>query len=238
MKEVWKETREWRRYWNTSNLFKAFFFSFVFSLFDMGTDFNFAWSVPSDCPTDQPPEAFSPCGILHPKQVELFTYFFIGAPAFWSGFAVLSIPLKQMILQCSGGQVHRRLSSSAGVFALLVQISVINGVFYVAAFYPSWEPEYPSLAQGFTYLLKVMAYLSATCIIGVKFVGLFSHGPETKRLVFQTTDLESRCRVHCNLTLSNIFLTITGLRQLCSLFWSQHFSFSQGVAPLPALPLG
>ena len=131
LKEIWKETREWRRYWKTSNLFKAFLFSFVFSLFDMGTDFNFAWSVPSDCPTDHPPDVFTPCGMFHPKQVELFTYSFIGAPAIWVGSAVFINLLKQMILQCSGEHIHRKLSSSAGVFALMIQISVCNGAFFV-----------------------------------------------------------------------------------------------------------
>ena len=200
LKEIWKETREWGRYWKTSNLFKAFFFSFVFSLFDMGTDFNFAWSVPSECPTDNPPDVFTPCGMFHPKQVELFTYSFIGAPAIWVGSYLFVNLLKQLILLCSREHVHRKLSSSAGVFALVIQISVCNGAFFVTALYTSWEPEHPGLAQGFTYLLKVLAYLSATCIIGVKFVGLFNHGPETKRLVFQATDLENRCGVAHHLT--------------------------------------
>ena len=59
LKEIWKETRDWRRCWRPSNFFKAFFFRFAFSLFHMGSDFNFAWSVPSGCPTDETPANFS-----------------------------------------------------------------------------------------------------------------------------------------------------------------------------------
>ena len=201
LKEIWRETREWRKYWKTSDLFKALVFSFVFSLFDMGTDFNFAWSVPSDCPTldNITHHVFSPCGKLHPKQVEWYTYVFIACPTIWVGCAALFDLLKQTILQCGEGKVQRILSESADAFGTLVQVSVSNGFFVVAAFYPSWAPGHPGLAQGFTFLIKALAYLSAIGIIGVKLVGLFNHGPKTKHLIFQATDLENRWEAdyHC-----------------------------------------
>ena len=106
-----------------------------------------------------------------------------------------------MIPECGGGQVHRILIESADAFGTLVQVSVSNGFFVVAAFYPSWAPGHPGLAQGFTFLIKALAYLSAIGIIGVKLVGLFNHGPKTKHLIFQATDLENRCEAvlyyHC-----------------------------------------
>ena len=99
LKEIWKEMKDWRRYWKTSNFFKALFFGFAFSLFDVGSDFNFAWSVPTECPTYPPLGNFSSCGMLHPKQVELFTYFFISHPAFYVGLALLFNILKEVISQ-------------------------------------------------------------------------------------------------------------------------------------------
>ena len=206
LKGIWKEVGDWRRYWKSSNFFKAFFFSFAFSLLDMGTDFNFAWSVPSDCPnttsdcpntntTVLPLRVFSPCGMLHPKQVELYTYVFISAPAFWVGLASIFNLMKYVISQCCGGQVHGVLKASAEAFSILIQISVCNGVFFAAAFYISWGPADPSKAEAFTYLVKAMAYLSATGVIAVKFVGLFVHGPETRHLVLQATGIETRCGI-------------------------------------------
>ena len=76
---------------------------------------------------------------------------------------------------------------------MLIQILACSGVFFAAAFYVSWAPAHPSMAQAFTYFLKTMAYLSAAGAIGVKFVGLFVHGPETRHLVFQATGIETRC---------------------------------------------
>ena len=192
LKEIWKEMKDWRRFWKTSNFFKAFFFKFAFSLFDMGSDFNFAWSVPSECPTDETPGNFSSCGPLHPKQVELFTYVFISNPALWVGLASIFNLLWEVISQCCGGQVHRVLKASAEAFAILIQISVCSGVFFAAAFYVSWAPAHPHMDQAFTYLLKTMAYISTIGVIGVKLVGLFVHGPETRHLVFQATDMETR----------------------------------------------
>ena len=197
LKEIWKELRDWRKFWKMSNFFKAFFFSFAFSLFDMGSDFNFAWSVPSECPntnsTDLTPHAFSPCGPLDPKQVELYTYVFIAAPFSSAGVASIFELMKKIISQCYGGQVNGVLKASAEAFSILIQLSVYNGLFFAAALRDFWAPANPSMDQAFTYLVKAFAYLSAISVIGVKFIGLFVHGPETRHLVFQATDIETRC---------------------------------------------
>ena len=200
MREIWKELRDWRRHWRTSNFFKAFFFSFAFSLFDMGSDFNFAWSVPSECPhtnsTHLTPHGFSPCGPLHPKQVELFTYVCISGPFSFAGTASIFSLMKKVISHCCEGEVNRVLKASAEAFSILIQVSVCSGIFFVAAFYDFWAPANPSMEQAFTYLVKATAYLSAISVIGVKFVGLFVHGPETRHLVFQATCIETRCKAY------------------------------------------
>ena len=195
LREIWKELRDWRRHWRTSNFFKAFFLSFVFSLFDMGSDFNFAWSVPSECPHTNSTDGFSPCGPLHPKKVELYTYVFISAPFLFAGIASICNLMKKVISHCCGGEVNGVLKASAEAFSILIQVSVCNGPFFVAAFYDFWAPANPSMEQAFTYLVKATAYLSVISVIGVKFVGLFVHGTETRHLVFQATDMEARCGI-------------------------------------------
>ena len=193
LREIWKEMRDWRSHWRTSNFFKAFFLSFAFSLFDMGSDFNFAWSVPSECPHTNSTDGFSPFGPLHPKQVELYTYVFISTPFSFAGLAFIFNLMKKVISLCCGGEVNGVLKASAEAFAILIQVSVCNGLFFAAALYDFWAPANPSIEQAFTYLVKAMAYLSAISVIGAKFVGLFVHGPETRHLVFQATGIETRC---------------------------------------------
>ena len=190
---LWRELKDWRKHWSTRKFFQGLFLGLVFTLLDTGTDFNFAWSVPSECPVDQTPGNFSFCGPLHPKQVELFTYVFISNPALWVGLTSIFNLLWEVISQCCGGQVHRVVKASAEAFAILIQVSFTSGVFFAAASYSYWAPAYPSMEQAFTYFVKTMAYLSAIGNIGVKLVGLFVHGPETRHLVFQATDIETRC---------------------------------------------
>ena len=56
-----------------------------------------------------------------------------------------------------------------------------------------WAPAHQSMAQVLTHFLETMAYLSVTGVIGVKFVGLFLHRPETRHLMLQATDMDTRC---------------------------------------------
>ena len=40
--ELWKEMKEWRKHWKLSTFFNVLVLGLAASLFDSGTDFNFA----------------------------------------------------------------------------------------------------------------------------------------------------------------------------------------------------
>ena len=181
MNELLREVLGWRSHWKTSSFFKAIVFSFAFSLLDTGTDFNFAWNVPTDCGetvTDFSAIASSPCGFIQPKRAEFFTYTFIAAPGILFFISAASSLLKGLICKCCGQKVPE-------ILALFANTCLCFGLYLAATFNDSWTPLFPTLAQVYTYTIQALAYLSATWIMGVKFLGLISHGPETSRLVFR-----------------------------------------------------
>lgn len=200
MDELLKEVKGWRSHWRTSSFFKAVVFSFAFSLLDTGTDFNFAWNVPTDCPTDTFPETFpgpfasSPCGLIHPKKVEFLTYTYIAAPGILFSISAASCLLEGLICKCCGRKFPELL-------ALFAHTCLCFGLFLAAAYNDSWTPLFPTLAQGYACTIQALAYLSATWIMGVKLLGLVCHGPETSRLVFRTTGFEMRYEAALQLAL-------------------------------------
>ena len=200
---IWREVRDWRKHWDTKTFWKVVLFSFIFSLLDTGTDFNFAWSVPKDCPEwhnfSQIDDVMSgPCGIVKPKNVELLTYFFIAAPGLLLGFSAVQ-QLFADLTSCGKAPVGVRiLANTAAVF---FEITMFFGFFVASALFNLWTKEVPGLGNGYEYTLKTIAYLSAASNLGVKFVGVFCHGPEMKHLVFQATDAETRYEAALQLVL-------------------------------------
>jgi len=200
---LWNEARDWRKHWDKKTFWKVVLFSFIFSLLDTGTDFNFAWSVPRDCPewhnlTQISDVISGPCGIIKPKNVELLTYFFIAAPGFLLGFSALQ-QLFADLMPC--GKAHPGVIILTNIAAVSVEIALFFGLFVASALFNLWTKEVPSLGNGYEYTLKTIAYLSAVSNLGVKFVGIFCHGPEMKRLVFQATDAETRYEAALQLAL-------------------------------------
>ena len=172
---LWKEARDWRRHWDTKTFWKVVLSSFIFSLLDTGTDFNFAWSVPKDCPewhnlTQISDVMSGPCGIVPPKNVELLTYFFIAAPGFLLGFSAMQ-QLFADLMPC--GKAHTCVRILTNIAAVSVEIALFFGLFVASALFDSWTEEVPSLGNGYEYTLKTIAYLSAASNLGVKFVGIF-----------------------------------------------------------------
>ena len=50
-----------------------------------------------------------------------------------------------------------------------------------------WEKHLPEVAVGYDIVIQGMSYLSFAMVIGVKFLGLISHGPETYSLYHKAT---------------------------------------------------
>ena len=91
MEELWREVKEWRKFWDRHRFAQVLFLGLAASLFDSLTDFNFAQSVETDCNTtdrwlNSTTSPFdrnfvsSPCGLMYYKTVERLTYIFICYP--------------------------------------------------------------------------------------------------------------------------------------------------------------
>ena len=183
--------------------FTAVLFSFIFSLHDTGTDFNFAWSVPTDCPewhnlSQIDAVMTGPCGLVKAKNVELLTYFFIAAPGLLLGFSSFHYVLANLVPCRKSPRTVRILGN---VTAMSLQIASFFGLFIASALSNLWTKELPDLASGYEHTLKTLAYLSAASNLGVKFLGVFCHGPEMRRLVTQATDAETRYEAALQLAL-------------------------------------
>ena len=211
---LWREVIDWRQHWSTRTFFQALFFGLFFTLLDTGTDFTFAWSVPDVCYTKKAPiDAISsnPCGILDFMDVEYASYTIIAAPGVLFAFSALQTFIGELVFRCFGGEVRQRCFKGSAIFiSVLLQMFLWNGLFFAASRAQDWaqDPNIPqSYVDGYGYTIKTIAYLSAIFIVGVKILGVFCHGPETKRLVIQTSDAEAQFEAAYQLLLvTTIFL--------------------------------
>ena len=222
MEELWREVKEWRKHWKLSSFFFALTLGLATSLFDFGIDFNFAWSVPEDCRNTTATgvhgfdKAFvsSPCGLLYYKNVERLTYTYIAYPGFFLGFSSFRSLVAGLIFRCWGGEAHGIVRGLGNAFAVGLEVSLAVGLLYAAQWSDVWERAHPHLAPVYDNTIHGMAFLSATLIVGVKCLGVFCHGPKTKRLVFRATKDET------------IFEAATQLGLLMRIFMSSGISSS------------
>ena len=201
----WKEVKEWRRHWTTGSFLKALFLGFLFSLLDTGTDLNFAWNVPADCPSENFPDPFntSSCGMIHPKKVEFLSYTYIALPGVLFCFSACSSPLKGRLCGCFGEKVLQLLGLSA-------QMCLGFGLFLAANFNDYWSEFLPDLDQGYGHTIRAIAFLSSVWVLGVKIFGVFVHGPETKRFVLRVTSFEMRYEAAFQLVLVSTIALSSG----------------------------
>ena len=204
--------KNWRQLWRTSSFFKVLFFGLTFTLLDTGTDFSFAWSVPHVCnKTSADAISSNPCGIVDSLDVEYTTYSVIALPAISFAFSALQRGLDwigELATTFFGGEVHRCFKASAIAISVFAHVGIWFGLFFAATRAQDWADD-PNIPQGYVvgygYTIKAMAYASATFTVGVKILGVFCHGPETYRLVLQTTDTEAQTEAaHQLLLLSTI----------------------------------
>ena len=199
LSKLWKEVKDWRTNWTWRIFFKTLFLGLATSLFDSLTDFNFAWSVPDDCrnsTTDSTSKPFdvvyvsSPCGFLYYKNVERLTYTFIAYPGFF--FALGDHGIRGLIKQWWRGKTQGRLAGKLGhILALALEVATFIGPLTAAMWSERWEKYLPQMAPVYDFALQGMAYLSTAMVLGAKCLGVFSHGPETKRFVHNATLTET-----------------------------------------------
>ena len=197
--ELWVEVKEWRRHWKLSRFFYALTLGLATSLFDFGADFNFAWSVPEDCRNTTATgmqtfhKAFvsSPCGLLYYKNVERLTYTYIAFPGFLLGFSSIRSLVRGLLCSCWRGEGLGIVRGLMSAFVVTLEVSFVAGLLFAAQWSDVWEKANPDLAPVYDYTIQGMAYLSSALIVGVKCLGVFCHGPETRRLVFRATKDET-----------------------------------------------
>ena len=142
--------------------------------------------------------------------VEYSAYTTIALPGILFAFSGLQRCIGQLATRCFGGEVNRCFKAGAIVISVIFQVCLWFGLFFAATRKDDWAQD-PDIPQGYidvyAFSIKAMAYASATFIVGVKILGVFCHGPETSRLVLQTTDSEAQFEAsHQLLLVSTIFL--------------------------------
>ena len=216
--KLWKELKDWRSNWKKSTFFQALVFGLAASLFDCGTDFYFAWTVPGDCSHEGAEQDFgtyvsTPCGTRNYKSVESLTYTAIALPGILLGISGIQLLLRHTVSKCYPGQIHWCIRGTANTISLALEALFGVMLILAAGWNGTWTEKLPMLGQLHGLAIKVTAYLSAAFIIGVKSLGLFSHGPETSRLILSVTDMETKYEaciqlfVVANITLSSLIGT-------------------------------
>ena len=104
MRIIWKEMKEWKKHWSWSRFILVLIFGVGASLFDFGSDFNFAWSVEDDCGFGKTEryDFNSPCGSVHYKNAERLTFTFIAYPGIFLSFAAIHRVVKELVV---GGSI-------------------------------------------------------------------------------------------------------------------------------------
>ena len=231
MGALWKELANWRRsqYWNTRKFFEALFLSPLFTLLDTGTDFAFAESVPYECPGErwaihnrsigmcQNPEKYEQtriyigfqnhCGFFASKGVKFFTYTCIALPGIVLSFSALQTWNKFF------GAKHQGCLHAATLF---LQMALCTGLGLVPQFWGTIETLrlcYPALdpvIEGYEAAIRVMAYISATIVVGLKLLGTVCHGPEVTRMVERATSAEAQFEASLQLILLGSIYLVSG----------------------------
>ena len=195
VQKLWKEVKEWRSHWSWSRFLNALVLGLAVSLFDSVTDFNFARSVPEDCrnTTNSSVKPFdkvyvsSPCGLLYYKNVERLTYTYIAYPGFLLAFDGLRNLVWGLVTKCWGKEVDGIFGKLAHFLAIALEVSLVMGLLVAAQWSDLWENNMPEVAVGYDLVIQGMSYLSFVIVIGVKCLGVISHGPETQSLVHKAT---------------------------------------------------
>ena len=190
-------------------------FGLATSVFDFGTDFNFAWSVPRDCENttangSQPFDKIfvsSPCGLLYYKNVERLSYTYIAYPGLFLAFNAVHLLVKWQFQD--GKTICQRLTKA---FLVVLEVSLVVGLLVAAMWSNVWENQLPRLALFYDLTIQGMAYISALLVFGIKALGVFSHGPKTKNLVQLATKDETIFEAATQLALMMRILMSSGVR--------------------------
>ena len=183
-----KKNFSWRRF------FQNLVFVCSFSFLDVFTDFRFAASV--DDKVCNYSDLSSPCGGIHFYEIQNPTYMFISLPTIMLIVASLQLKFASFtddlvsakmakMPKCCNEQFVRAV---AGVISFLFTLCMILSVVSVCLLGLIW----PELSDA--YHLEGVAFgIAIACtipLLGTKFLALFAHGSEMKKLVVRTASSE------------------------------------------------
>ena len=174
-----KREFSWPRFFQTLLLVCAF------SFFDTVTDFWYASSVDEDvCPLSN--NLTSPCGGLEYFQVQNLTYIFISLPTIMLMTTSLDMKCASFMDYavwprcCNRGFLRAVAGVTFSLFYMLLNLfSVISVIF-----------DYVSAIDYVSVITFGLAIVYTIPILGIKFLALFAHGPEMKKLMVRTTSYE------------------------------------------------
>ena len=182
--EKLKKEFTWRRFFQTLLLV------FAFSFLDVFTDFRYASSVDnSTCVFNN---LSSPCGGLHSYQVQNCTYMFISLPAIMLFVSFLQLRLAAFTDHLLGKRPSwcnkQVLRAPTGVMSFLLTLFMIlsvASVFVLGLIWPHLHDDYR--IDRFAFAIAIACTVP---LLAIKFLALFAHGPEMKKLVVRTTSSE------------------------------------------------
>ena len=192
-----KRNFSWRRFFQTLLLVCSFSFLDVFA------DFRFASSVDENVCVYY--NLSSPCGGIHSYEVQICTYMFISLPTIMLIVASLQLKFASFTDHLVRAQVTKKprccneqlLRAVAGAMSFLITLFMILSVVSVCLLGLTW----PKLHDA--YHIEGVAFgIAIACsvpLLAIKFLALFAHGPEMKKLVLRATS--SECQFECALQL-------------------------------------
>ena len=121
------------------------------------------------------------------KNAERLTFTYIAYPGFFLAFDGLNSLAWGLITKCRGEEVEGTIRQLGHFLAVALEVFLAVALLAAAMWSDLWENKMPEVALGYDFLIQGMAYLSFAIVVGVKCLGVFSHGPETKSLVHKAT---------------------------------------------------
>ena len=199
------EELKWKNLKNAfqrKKFFQTLFFVFSFSFFDVFTDFRYAGSVDEhDCPFKN---LSSECGGLHFYHVQNSTYMFISLPAIMlvvaslqTKFAFFShnlvrVKMAKRLGCCCNEELLRIVAGGLSfLFNLFLILSVVCvcwlGIIWAELHDHDHDRDHKDTLDIFGFGLAIASTIP---LLGTKFLALFAHGPEMRKLVVRTTSSE------------------------------------------------
>ena len=186
MEELTWENLE--REFSWPRFFQNLLLVFTFSFLDVITHFDYASSVDEDvCPFNN--NSTSLCGGLEYFEVQNLTYTFISLPTnllIGTFFEMKLASFMDYFLwsRCCSGRLLRAVARViSSLIHMLIILSNVISVILVSVFDKYVILKFKKIAFG-------IAIANTIPLLGTKFLALFAHGPEMKKLVVRITSFE------------------------------------------------